>query len=326
MHGSNADHLKKESRNYRMTRVKIPTSEWLRTKLDRLIEITDVVKKMTPNLYSEPDPAYGFWSIKKEIALMYWAYPFQQIAKKHFKFFYYIDLFAGSGLMKAENSFFVGSPIVAVASTLKTHQFSQYICMEADETRKKALEKRAEAACNHFGTRKAQVFHADCNVQLESILKSYCAASDSCFLAFIDPQGYSDLKWKTVEKLLRHGKGDIILNFPTMGINRNLKNPECAPALSEFFGDANWKVRDIDEALENYKFRLSQSRKYVDNLEVKDEQQRRLYDLVFATNSQGMRNALTDLKRRLDKIQTKTIRGLYAVVAEGQKQLTDEWS
>ena len=151
---------------------KIPTSDWLRDKLNRLLEMTDTVKKVTPDLYFEPDPAYGFWSIKKEIALMYWAYPFQQIAKNHFKFFYYIDLFAGSGLMKAEDSFFVGSPIVAVASALKDHQFSQYICMEADEARKVALEKRTEAVCSHFGTYRAKVYQADCNVQLESVLKS----------------------------------------------------------------------------------------------------------------------------------------------------------
>jgi three-Cys-motif partner protein len=305
---------------------KIPTSEWLRARLDRLLEITEVVKKLTPKLYSEPDPAYGFWSIKKEIALMYWAYPFQQIAKNYFKSFYYIDLFAGSGLMKAEKSFFVGSPIVAIASTLKEHQFSQYICMETSEERKVALEKRAEAACNHFGTCGAKVYLADCNVQLESVLKSCCPASDSCFLAFIDPQGYSDLKWKTVERLLRHGKGDIILNFPTMGINRNLKNPECASGLSDFFGDADWEDCDIEEAFENYKFCISELRAFVDSLEVRDKQQHRLYDLVFATNSRGMSNALSDLKRRLDKIQTKTIRGLYKVAAEGQKQMTDKWS
>jgi hypothetical protein len=82
---------------------------------------------------------------------------------------------------------------------------------------------------------------------------------------------------------------------------------------------------DIEEAFDNYKFCISRLRAFVDSLEVRDKQHHRLYDLVFATNSRGMRNALTDLKRRLDKIQTTTIRGLYAVAAEGQKQLTDNW-
>ncbi len=301
---------------------KIPTPEWLKSKLDRLVEMTEIVKKDAPEPYSEADPAYGFWSIKKEIALMYWSYPFQQIAKNYFTSFYYLDLFAGSGLMKAEDSFFVGSPIVAVSSALKDNQFSQYICMETNESRKNALEKRLQAACTHFGTCDAKVYNADCNIQLEKILKECCPTGNTCFLAFVDPQGYSDLKWKTVEKLLLHGKGDLILNFPTMGINRNLTIPECAPAISEFVGDDDWKDCYIEEVLDGYKFNISRFRNVVDSLEVKDDQNHRLYDLIFATNSIGMKRALDDLKVRLNKIQTKDIHGLYSVVAEGQKQLT----
>ncbi len=295
----------------------------MKNKLDRLLDMTEVVRKVSPEQFSEADLDYGFWSIKKEIALMYWSYPFQQIAKNYFKSFYYIDLFAGSGLMKAEETFFVGSPIVAVGSTLKGLSFSQYICIEANSARKIALEKRLEATCHHFGTSGAKVYEAGCNAQLESILKECCSTSGRCFLAFVDPQGYTDLKWKTLEKLMNHGKGDIILNFPTMGINRNLPISECAPAISNFIGDDDWKRSSVTEVLEHFKAKMSAHRKTVDSLEVKDEQNRRLYDLIFATSSQGMKNALTDLKTRLNLIQTKTIRGLYAVAREGQKQLKD---
>lgn len=306
----------------------IATSDWLKEKLTRLIDITEVVKKESPQLYSVPDVDYGFWSIKKEIALMYWAYPFQQIAKNFFKSFYYIDLFAGSGLMKAEETFFVGSPIVAIASALKDQpQFSQYICMESSPERKAALEKRLAIASKRFGTCRATVYQADCNTQLEPTLRSCCPSGNTCFLAFVDPQGYSDLKWTTVERLMNSGKGDLILNFPTMGISRNMPIPGCATAITEFFGnEEDWKDCDLQEAFGNYVFRISELRAFVDSIEVRDEQNHRLYDLIFATNSKGMKNALGDLKTRLDKIQTKTIRGLYEVAAEGQKQMADYWS
>jgi three-Cys-motif partner protein len=287
--------------------------------------MTEIVKTESPEQYSVADPEYGFWSIKKEIALMYWIYPFQQIASNWFKSFYYIDVFAGSGLMKADNSFFVGSPIVAVNSTLRDKKFSQYICIELDEARKIALEKRMTAVCNHFGTSKARIFHADCNTQLERILRECCPTDSTCFLAFVDPQGFSDLKWNTLQKLMTHGKGDIILNFPTMGVSRNSVIPECATTLTDFMGDDEWidMSDNTDEMLMHFKENMARYRSQVDSLEVKDEQNRRLYDLIFATNSIGMKNALDDLKNRLNKIQTKDIRGLYAVVAEGQKQLPD---
>ena len=52
-----------------MAKIKTPTSEWLKSKLNRLIEMTDVLKTISPELYTEVDPDYGFWSLKKEIAL-----------------------------------------------------------------------------------------------------------------------------------------------------------------------------------------------------------------------------------------------------------------
>jgi three-Cys-motif partner protein len=300
---------------------KIPTDKWLTAKLDRLIELTDIVYNECPSQYLEPD--YGFWSIKKEIALMYWIWPFLQIASRWFDSYYYIDLFAGSGLMKADKDFFVGSPIVAIGSTLPDKKFSQYICFEADENRKLTLEKRVALACEHFGACGAKIFQSDCNIELERVLRDCCSSKKTCFLAFVDPQKITDLRWSTLHKLLTYGKGDVILTFPTMPIIRNLKVPESESALTDFFGDNSYRqVKPNAETILEYFIRkISRYRSEVDSLPVKDEQNRRLYDLVFATGSKGMKNVLNDLKNRLNKIQTKDIRGLYSVVAGNQKQL-----
>lgn len=303
---------------------KIPTSEWLQKKLDRLIEMRDIISKECPDQYSESDPDYGFWSIKKEIALMYWIWPFLQIAPRYFDSFYYIDLFAGSGLMKAENVFFVGSPIVAIGSTLPDKKFSQYICIEADKSRKIALEKRAAVACKNLGTCDAKIFHSDSNIELGNILRECCPSEKTCFLAFIDPQKITDLKWTTLLMLLTHSRGDLIINFPTMAIVRNLRVPESESAITDFIGDSSWpQIEPNAEAILRYfESKISLHRSKVDSLPVKDEQGHRLYDLIFATGSQGMKNVLDDLKNRLNKIKTKDIRGLYSVVTGDQAQLT----
>src|SRR3990170_3344067 len=230
---------------------KIPTDKWLQSKLDRLIALRDLVSKECPSQYSEPD--YGFWSIKKEIALMYWIWPFLQIASKYFDSFYYIDLFAGSGLMKADEILFVGSPIVAIGSTLPDKKFSQYICLESDEYRELALEKRAAVACKHFGTCGAKIFQYDCNIELDKVLRDCCSSEKTCFLAFVDPQKITDLKWTTLHRLLTYGKGDVILNFPTMPVIRNLRVPEAESALTYFFGDDLWRqVEPNAEAILKY--------------------------------------------------------------------------
>jgi three-Cys-motif partner protein len=204
--------------------------------------MTDIVSKECQGMFSEPE--YGFWSLKKEISLMYWTWPFLQIAKQYFDSFYYLDLFAGSGLMKADSYFFVGSPIVAIGSSLSDKKFSQYICFETDNARKIALEKRADIASKYFGTCKPVIINKDCNIAIDQVLEAYCPSEKACFLAFVDPQGITDLKWSTLQKLLSHCKGDLILNFPTSGIIRNLAVPESKNALTSFFGDETWAEID----------------------------------------------------------------------------------
>jgi three-Cys-motif partner protein len=309
-----------------MARIKTPTSEWLKSKLNRLIDMTDILKTISPELYTEVDPDYGFWSLKKEIALMYWVYTFQTIANKWFDTYYYVDLFAGSGLMEADNYFFVGSPIVAVGSTLKEKPFSKYICVECDETRRNVLEQRMNKACMQYETCGAEIIQADCNQEIENVLKTYSPQGNTCYLAFVDPQKYTDLRWQTLETLMRYGIGDIILNFPTMSLIRNITKVESRQSVSNFIGDEDWtqlNPLNIDNVLEHFKSKMNRFRREVHSIEVKGDKNNRLFDLVFATNSRGMKNALEDLKERLNAIRTKDIKGLYSVVAEGQMQMED---
>ena len=303
-----------------MTR-KIPTGEWLAGKLERILEMTKIVSEQCPGQVTEPE--YGFWSLKKEIALMYWIWPFLQIASKYFNSFYYIDLFAGSGLVKTESAFFVGSPLVAICSTLPDKKFNRFICFEVDEARKNALEERASIAAEHFETCCPKVFNFDCNQKLEPVLEEFCPSDKSCFLAFIDPQKISDLKWTTLHQLLVHGKGDIILNFPTSGIIRNIKLDRSERTLTDFFGDNSLlEITNSDDLIKHYMNKIAFYGKTVDNLPVTDEFNHRLYDLIFATGSRGMSNVMSDMKAKLERIKTKDFRNVHQVIAGPQQQLT----
>jgi len=308
---------------------RIPTGIWLQEKFQRLNEMAKTIRQTHEGQYSEPE--YGFWSLKKEIALMYWIWPFLTIASVHFKSFYYIDLFAGSGLMKANDYYFPGSPLVAIASTLPNKQFNEYICLEIDSSRSETLEERVKIASKIFGTPIPKVFNVDCNEKLPTILNEICERKESCFLAFVDPENIKDLQWKTVHEMLSFSRGDMILTFPTHGIIRNFRmaksNSKLGKLFSVFFGDDGWKdvTSTSDSIVEYYKGKMARTNsliRSIDSLPVKDELNHRLYDLIFATGSRGMHNALRDLKRRLDKIKTKDIRAINQVIADSQKQLT----
>lgn len=300
---------------------KIPTGEWLLGKTKRILEMTEIVAEQCPGQVIEPE--YGFWSLKKEIALMYWIWPFLQIASKYFNSYYYIDLFAGSGLVKADAVFFAGSPLVAICSTLPDKKFDQFICFEVNEDRKSALEKRSSIAAQCYETCCPKIFNSDCNQKLEHILEEFCPSDRNCYLAFIDPEGI-DLKWTTLQKLLVHGKGDIILNFPTLGITRNIPLERSKRKLTDFFGDKSWREipPNSDDLIQSYMNKIAGYRKVVANMPVVDELNHRLYDLIFATNSNGMNNVLSDMKAKLERIKTKDFRNILQVIAGPQQQLT----
>lgn len=309
---------------------RIPTDIWLQEKFHRLNEMTKTILQNYPGQYSEPK--YGFWSLKKEIALMYWIWPFLTIASVHFKSFYYIDLFAGSGLMRANDHYFVGSPLVAIASTLPNKQFNEYVCLEIDSSRSETLERRVKIASEVFGTPLPRVFNVDCNKELPTILDDICKKRETCFLAFVDPEKIRDLQWKTVYGILAHSRGDMILTFPTQGIIRNFqmakRDSKLGKLFSTFFGNDEWKdiTPNSDSIVEYYKRKISRINgltRSVDSLQVRDELNHRLYDLIFATGSKGMHNVMQDLKIRLDKIKTKDIRAIYQVIADSQTQLTN---
>jgi three-Cys-motif partner protein len=311
-----------------MTTKAIPTSDWILDKLKRLKEMTKVLQEISPETYTPVDHDYGFWSLKKEMALMYLAYPFQNIANSplsHFSSYYYIDLFAGSGLMKvAEDTFYVGSPVVAIGSTIKEKPFSKYICIEADQSRCKVLQQRLDAACTHYQTCKAEVVTANTNIEIGNVLQKKAPRGNTCFLAFVDPEKYTDLKWSTLETLMMFGKGDIILNFPSMSVNRNLPNRESYTSLSTFVGDTNWIDMNnltFDNFLDYFMDKMRLFRREVHSVRVNGAGKNRLFDLVFATDSQGINNSLQDLSRRLDGMETETIEGLQQVALGKQKQL-----
>ena len=67
-------------------------------------------------------------------------------------------------------------------------------------------------------------------------------------LAFIDPPGYSKLRWSTIKKMAAHGmdwkghKMDLLIVFPLeMALLRNLTRPDCEASINRFFGNYDWQ-------------------------------------------------------------------------------------
>ncbi|MFC1521860.1 three-Cys-motif partner protein TcmP [Elusimicrobiota bacterium] len=186
----------------------------------------------------------GRWSVAKLDLLKKYLAAYVNILSKQSwcKGYEYIDAFAGAGKAKTreEQKYVDGSPRIALG--LKP-SFTRYHFIEQSDWRISQLQKlRVE-----YSERNIAVYQGDCNkVLTEQILPQLSRASNKRAIAFIDPYGM-DVEWETIKALAKAGTVEILLNFPTMAINRGIlrQRPEAISQenkdrMARFWGTGDW--------------------------------------------------------------------------------------
>ena len=213
----------------------------------------------------------------------------------------YIDLFAGPGKNKIGSSIVLGSPLIAL--TLE-NPFTHYQLNEMDSQSRTVLEQRVSAS--PFKER-VRIYQKDANEIITHIcteIQSNDRVRDGRWstlnVAFLDPEGL-ELEWRTVEALARMAKMDLIINFSTMGLLRNIEAGNHA-IINRYMGTDEWKSIYSPSANASYQrralidFYLSQLTKFGYNVEidpnlggddiaVKNSNNGQVYSLIFASKN-----------------------------------------
>src|SRR5437588_10867974 len=183
----------------------------------------------------------GYWSEVKLDIVREYATAYSAILAKQTLTHIYVDAFAGAGqhLSRTSGEWVHGSP----ANALAIHPpFREYHFIDLDATRVDHLEQI-------IGPRKDVAFYAgDCNrILTERIFPNLKYESFRRALCLLDPYGLN-LNWNVIATAGRIRTVDIFLNFPVMGINRNVlwRDPEGVSAGSlarmlAFWGDDSWR-------------------------------------------------------------------------------------
>ena len=243
---------------------KRPTSDidWLTKHLSPLMDAGRDILSRSRSLPAKPPPTYdkGYWTGLKLVLEKYYIPPYLNILAPRTRVGY-VDLFAGPGLNKIGDQKvpIPGSPLVPVAvkDPLKKHTFSAFIFSETEEEYAKALATRVKFFPEM--TAISQIRTQDANqvvVELPDILKDLDIGH--C-LVFIDPEGL-EFKWKSLESLVTHTDCDLIINFPSSGVQRNLQNPETKHTVQAFLGPGSENIpRGADEewAIQLYRKNLA---------------------------------------------------------------------
>jgi three-Cys-motif partner protein len=158
---------------------------------------------------------------------------------------YYIDLQAGPGKNEVGSSVVLGSPLIALTADFPATQFR---FNELDPGLKDTLEQRVSASPLQ---NRVRVYQADVNEIVHEVCKEISEKDrqakasrqwSTLNIALLDPEGL-ELRWSTVEALAKMNRMDLIINFSTSGLVRNIgaRNFEVVDL---FFGTDQWKQID----------------------------------------------------------------------------------
>jgi len=272
--------------------------EWVNRNIKRLLSSSDGVISINDVHYPGHD-----WTIVKLLLLAHWVYVYTTIIPKHFKKFQYVDLLAGSGTTRVEETqdVVVGSAFIAHYFARK--EFTNYVYVEKLTTRCQALRQRAGMLLGgNF-----EVLKGDSNDLVESIF-----ADENCHnLVFIDNEGF-DVYWKTIETVLRTNS-DILILFPTASVKR-VATERTRSSLDRFYGNSSWlNAHSSEEFLQVYIEQLNEAfstargkEGYVSGIHVGSEKY--FYDIILACRKGPYTNAWEYLKRRLDWKDPKIVK------------------
>jgi three-Cys-motif partner protein len=155
--------------------------------------------------------------------------------------FYYLELYASGGQCSCSTA---DCTVDDSAIRALKERFARYLFVVETDQDAKCLR---ETAATRNG-KNLEIITGNCNsATIIRRILDHIPRSASSF-AFIDPPGYRRLRWKTIERLARHGtdwkgkKMDLLIVFPMeMALLRNLTRPECEASINRLYGSRRWQ-------------------------------------------------------------------------------------
>ncbi len=161
---------------------------------------------------------------------------------------HFIDLCAGSGLTRLNAVHYAGKSITVTGSALiGAHEtrFDHYHVVEPNKAGAKALHARLSAKLK-VGT--FTVYNEASETAIPKIVAAMEAASKNPhFMAFVDPEGLTEVTLPSLVPLFDFGRGDFLFNYQYMGVRRV---PEATA--TAFFGAGDWPRTGPEEELQEF--------------------------------------------------------------------------
>lgn len=200
-----------------MRRKKTENFDWLVKHLEIISEFGSLVND------GNPTTDYGNYTALKSIAVHYTAEVFSRVAthqnqkERGFDGAVYVDLFAGTGLVKVidTNDYIGGSPVCAI---LNKFGFDYSVCVDINEKTCNYLENRLSMIAEQESFK---VINGDSNKCINEVIASIKQKfKRPIVLVFVDPQGM-EIKFSTLKALSdAFFSCDFLINVNAKGVSR----------------------------------------------------------------------------------------------------------
>jgi three-Cys-motif partner protein len=240
-----------------MGRRQMDDREWVIKHLKPIMEEGKKLYEKDPRLEIKL-PTYDkeYWTALKLILVKYYIKPYLEILARKGKVAY-VDLFSGPGLdlMGELKVPVLGSPMIPIVIKESKYEFSKYVFSDTNSTYIEALRKRISYYKNMGDS--IRLLNEDANEVVKK-LPDLLNDIDHAFV-FVDPEGM-ELDWSSVCHLVNDVQCDLIINFPSAGITRNLDNQGAKIRLKKFLGieqeippnaTAEWAIKIYRASLAN---------------------------------------------------------------------------
>ena len=329
------------------------------SELQRMTQKIKDILPMTDNLLEIVKASSVFneahiWSLKKLLLLKDYLKPYLNIISQRVSTnCFYLDLFSGSGASKTKEGYrFIGSPLISllygafyVESRNNIVRFKKWIFIEKDSKRCNALRKRVDITVGIkneeikglvqetkiISNNDILIMCGDCNEKINKIitlLEKY-EGSKACLLAFVDPEGFTDIRWETWRRLLKLRYVDILFVLPTSGFKRNLSHPKIYEYLPPLNEGQKQKILDrsitcddfVDIYAEGIRDIVGRTIRYYYKPIVRISEGAELYRIIPFTHSEGATNAIEKIVNMLDKLSSKQLETIIEQCLDRQKKL-----
>jgi len=227
----------------------------------------------------------------------------------------YLDGFAGPGVYRGGEE---GSPLIAIrtaldANILNPNSKITFLFIDNDQARTTVLRQILTDRITLPNNMTYEVITANFADELNQTLDGIEQDGHNLAptFAFIDPFGYGGFPMELVTRLLNYRSCEVLITFMDGFVNRFL-DPSHENTVNGLFGTDEWQqarqipttTRRIDFLLELYNNQLKTrvGTKFVRTFRMTDENERIIYDLIFATkHPKGMEV----MKKAMEKVMSK---------------------